>query len=276
MRRQLSPTRTPMHKKFTRELIALGLPKGPDREPDVVTEADLANLPAVVQRYFRHMRVLGRPRDWSFRIAFTGRFRRSPEAAWMKCETLQYNTRLSLARIFYIVIRFGGLVPVLARDTYVNGRGRMLIRLMDRFTVGDGTGEEYDIGELVTYLNDAIFIAPGMLLAPEIDWTPLDESSFEVILTDAGRRVKAKVFLDERGAPVNFETTDRFYADPADPSKTTRLRWTTPIQGSQLVLERPLWTTAQAIWHFPDGTQLPYADFEPIADSLAFNVAPGD
>jgi hypothetical protein len=59
----------------------------------------------------------------------------------MPCEAWQYNSRLGLARIFYIQLRFFGLVPVLGRDTYVDGRGRMLIRVLDLFTVGDGTGE---------------------------------------------------------------------------------------------------------------------------------------
>jgi len=68
----------------------------------------------------------------------------------MKCEAWQYNTRLTLARIFYMQLRFFGIVPVLGRDTYVDGKGRMLIRLLDLVAVGDGTGEAYDIGELVT------------------------------------------------------------------------------------------------------------------------------
>ncbi len=33
------------------------------------------------------------------------------------------------------------------------------IRLLDLITVEDATGAEYDIGELVTYLNDAVLIA---------------------------------------------------------------------------------------------------------------------
>ncbi len=108
----------------------------------------------------------------------------------MKCEAWQYNTRLALARIFYMQLRFFGLVPVLGRDTYVDGRGRMLIRLLDLVTVGDGTGEAYDIGELVTYLNDGIMIAPTMLLVPEVQWSEVDERSFELSIADHGRTVQ--------------------------------------------------------------------------------------
>ena len=116
------------------------------------------------------MGVVGRLRDWSFRLGFRGRFRIKPQQPWMPCEAWQYNSRLALARIFHIRIRMGGTIPIIARDTYINGHGRMLVKLLDLFTIADGAGEEYDIGELATYLNDAVLVAPSMLLVPEVAW----------------------------------------------------------------------------------------------------------
>jgi hypothetical protein len=265
-----------LRKKFLSELTALDLPRSPEANANLaaVTDADLEPLPETARRYLRFMRVVGRPRDWSFRLGFTGRFRRSRYETWMKCETWQYNTRLTVARIFYIRINFFGVVPVLGRDTYSDGRGRMLIRLLDLFTVGDGTGKAYDVGELVTYLNDCILIAPAMLLVPEVRWSEVDNLSFDVSLTDHGRTVKARVFVDERGGPTNFETTDRFVADRKDSTKTTRCRWTTPVEGWREVGDRPLPTRAQAVWHIPEG-ELLYADFILEPGTVVFNVEPG-
>jgi hypothetical protein len=227
-----------MRAKFDRELAALGLPAEPPADIGPVTEADLAPLPEPAQRYLRFMGVGGAPRDWSFRLAFTGRFRRTPREKWMNCEAWQYNRRDPVARIFHIRIRFGGLVPVLGRDTYIEGRGRMLVRLMDLVTVADGRSGEFDIGELVTYLNDAILIAPTMLLVPECRWSPVDAGSFDVSLTDRGQTVTARVSIDPTGAPVDFSTTDRFYAEPPDYRQLVRTRWTTPIGGWQSVGSR--------------------------------------
>jgi hypothetical protein len=236
-----------MRDQLAREVAALGLPVATDSAP-VVTDADIAAFPKTVQRYLRFMGVVGRPRDWSFSLGFTGRFRRSRSELWMKCEAWQYNCRLSVARIFHIRIRFVGVIPVLARDTYVGGRDRMPIRILDLITVGDGTGEEFDIGELVTYLNDGIVIAPSLLLAPEVRWSSVDESSFDVALTD------------------------RDHSDPADPKRLVRARWTTPVEGRQQVGDRPLLTGGQALWHPPDG-EFAYIDLKPIAESLVFNGA---
>ncbi|MFA6034246.1 MAG: DUF6544 family protein [Myxococcota bacterium] len=264
-----------MRRKFMRELKAYNLPSSPGTDVSLaaVTEADLAPLPETVRRYLRFMRVVGKPRDWSFRTRFNGLFRRSRTDPWMKCEVWQYNSRPGVARIFYIQIRFFGIIPVLGRDIYADGNGRMLIRLLDLFTVGDGTGEEYNIGELVTYLNDGVLIAPSMLLVPGVHWVEADADSFDVSISDHGRTVTARVFVDERGAPVNFETTDRFFADQKDATKTTRCRWMTPVEGWHEVGGRMFPTRGQAIWMMPDG-ELPYADFTFDPGSLVFNVPP--
>jgi len=262
-----------MRNKFLREVAAAGLPTGPGSDA-VVTQADIGALPETVQRYLRFMKVEGRPRDWSFRVSFEGRFRTTLDGPWLACRTWQYNTRLELARIFHIRVRFGHVLPVLARDTYLRGHGRMLGKILELFTVVDGSGPEFDIGELVTYLNDAILLAPSILLGPETSWSPVDGGSFDVALTDHGRTVTARVFVDQRGAPTDFSTTERFCYDADDPKRLARTRWTTPI-----VLEvadgRPASARGQAIWHVPSGPK-PYADFTLVPGTLAYNVAPGE
>ena len=262
-----------MRRRFFREVVSAGLPAGPG-PVDVVTEAHVIPLPEPAQRYMRFMGVMGRPRDWSFRLGFTGKFRTKPQQPWLKCKTWQYNSRLAPARIFHIRIRIGGLLSVVGRDTYVQGRGRMLIRLLDLITIEDAAGEEYDIGELVTYLNDAVLIAPSMLLAPDVSWAPVDASSFDVSLVDHSRTVTARVVVDEKGAPSDFSTTDRFCYNPDAPKQLMRARWTTPIAGWEVVDGRPLPTRGQAVWHFPQGP-FHYADFRPVPGTLAFNVPPG-
>jgi hypothetical protein len=262
-----------MRERFLKEVAGLGLPGSPGPQ-SVISESDIARLPDTAQRYLRFMGVVGRPRDWSFRMEFAGRFRAKVDGPWAACRTWQYNTRLDLARVFHIRMRFGGVIPVLARDTYRHGHGRMLGKVLDLFTVVDGKGPEFDIGELVTYLNDAIFWAPSMILGLEATWTPVNGDSFDVTLNDHWHRVTARVFVDERGAPTDFSTTDRFLYDPQHPKRLLRAKWTTPS-----VLEfagrRPVSGWGQAIWHLPEGPK-PYADFTLVPGSLVYNVPPGD
>jgi hypothetical protein len=258
--------------KFSREVAAEALPAAP-AERRVVTTRDLSALPAPVRRYMTFMGVVGRARVWSFRAHLAGRFWRG--GRWMPCECWQYNTRLDVARIFHMRLRMGGVVPTYVRDTYVHGHGRMRARVLDLFTIVDESNHELDVGELVTYLNDAILIAPSMLLGPETTWEAIGESSFRVGLADAGTVVHADVTLDDDGGVKEFGTFDRFVEDPEVPGHvTTRARWTTPVDGWQLIAGRRVPTSAKAVWHLPRGP-LPYAELSFPPDGVVFNVPPG-
>jgi len=263
-----------MRKRFLREVCGAGLPEQPPDQP-LVTAADLVRLPEPAQRYLKFMRVVGRARDWSFRVGLSGRFRLGPDRPFLPCRTWQYNTRLGIARIFHIKVRFWGLLPVVARDSYVGGHGRMLVKAFDRFTLEDAVGPEFDAGELVTYLNDAIFFAPSMLLGPETTWTSAGDLSFDVALSDRGNSVSARVTIDGEGRPTDFSTDDRFVRDPYRPGHPLiRAHWTTPIRGWEVVGERPVFSAGQAIWQLEQGP-FAYADLKLEPGTLAFNVRPG-
>jgi hypothetical protein len=256
-----------LRRKFFRELPRLGLVADGAPGP-VVSEADLAPLPPPAQRYLRFMRVVGRPRDTTFRAHLRGRFRPRPGARWLAAEMWQYDSQPDLARVFHMVLRMWG-VPVYGRDTYLAGSGRMLIRPLDLFAVEDARGRELDVGELVTYLNDAVLVAPSMLLAPGVAWAPVDDASFDVALTDRGTTVTARVLVDERGAPRDFSTADRFFA----PTRA-RARWTTPVEGWREVDGRMLWTRGRATWHLPDG-EFTYVEMALGPGDVVYGAPPG-
>jgi hypothetical protein len=262
---------TDVPKAFTRELALFRLPARPLPGP-VVTEQALADLPPVVARYLRFMGVVGQPRHASFRMAVEGRFRRTPTEAWMPAEAWQYNTRTPIARIFRMRIRMAGFLPIVGHDTYADGHGRLLIKALDLLPIGDATGEPLDIGELVTWLNDAVLVAPTMLLGDGIAFGAVDERAFDVSVTDGGKTVTARVFLDERGAPMDFETTDRFLQAPD--GTWLRGRWHSPISGWTTGPEgRPCPAAGHAAWKLPDG-EFSYVELRFLPETLRFDVAP--
>lgn len=237
----------------------------------VVDEASIAALPEPVRRYLRFMGAVGRPRDWSLRARFKARFRRA-QGEWVPCEVLQYDTRLGPSRLFYMQLALGRVLPVTVRDTYVDGHGVMSAKAFDWFHVAEGSGYELDVGELVTYLNDAVLMAPSLLLGPETCWREIDANTFDVTLTDGKLSVTGRVWLDGRGAPQDFSTTDRFFDLPD--GKRVRSEWRTPVSGWQDVNGRMLPTRAQAVWQLGGGP-FPYADFSVDPAQIAFNVPPG-
>jgi Family of unknown function (DUF6544) len=263
-----------IQRKLSREVARMGLVARGEPGPGV-READLAPLPPAAQRYLRYMGVLGRPRDTTFRIHLRGEFRMNDRSGWLPIEAWQYSSQPDVARIFHMTLRMKG-IPVYGRDTYFAGHGRMLVRPLDLFTIEDGHGPEYDLGELVTYLNDGVFIAPSMLLAPGITFSAVDDRSFDVAITSRGVTATARVLLDDGGAPRDFSTDDRFCSqNPFDPKqRLVRARWTTPVDGFVRVDGRAFPTRGKAVWHLPQG-EFTYAVFDFDPAGIAFNVPPG-
>lgn len=236
-----------------------------DRHP--VTMAELAELPEPARRYLRFIGVVGRPRDRSFRLEWMGRFRTGPDRSWMTCEATQVDASDPIARDFRMHMRFGGIVPVVAHDTYFEGRGHMSAKAFGLLTVADARGKELDEGELVTWLNDAILFAPSMLLRPEVAWSFVHENAFDVVLIDHDTTVKGRVFVSGRGAPIDFSTTDRTIVEG---KKRNAARWSTPIDGWQDLGGRCIPTGARAMWHLPGGS-FAYAEFRPKPGTVAFD-----
>lgn len=260
-----------LRQRLERDALSLGAapPPGP-----VVTEDEVASLPPSAQRYLRFMGVVGRPEVTAFRAHLRLRFRLRRGLPFLRAEAWQYNTVAPIARLFWMRLdAAGGLVPMVGRDSYLSGRGRMLGKVLDRVVVADGQGEPFDIGQLTTWLNDAVLLAPSMLLRAGAAFAEVDDACFEVRLTDAGRTVTARVLLDARGAPVDFRTDDRFMDAPGGPVRTP---WSTPVEGWRTAVDgRAVPARGSAVWHPPEG-DLTYAVIEFAPDAVEPNPALGE
>jgi hypothetical protein len=264
-----------MWKRLWREIASARLVPG-SPPVELITEAELAALPSAARRMmeFRDLRA-GVPKTWSLQVGWRGHFRLGPDRPWLKVEAVQFNTRQPIARVFHMRARMKSL-PALARHTYLSGRGRMDVKVCNLVPVADGKGPEFDRGELITWVNDCVLFAPSMLLGTATAWSHVDPRTFDMTFTDQGRSVSARVFVDEAGAPMDFQTTDRFVQDPYDPKHPlVRGRWTTPIDGWRHSHGRPLLVRGRGMWHLPAG-EFVYAELEPDPTTVGFDVFPTD
>lgn len=258
-----------MSRRLTARLAGLGLPPGPT-DPRPVTEADLAPLPEPAQRWMRRSGVVGRPRDWSFRVRTTGRFRLRPGRGWMPFEAWQYDSGPAVARVYCMRVDMAGVLPVYAVDSYVAGRGRMRGRLLGLVPVADGSGPEFDVGELATWVDDVAMTAPSMLLVPAARWTPVDDRCVQLAFTDSGTTVTTRLSVDAAGRLTDVSTEDRYAALPQG---VVRARWSTPVAGWTTVDGREIPAGGTAVWHLPDG-EYRYAEVRVDTRSLRWGVPP--
>jgi hypothetical protein len=237
--------------------------------PALVSEADLAPLPAPVQRYLRITGSVGQPRILNFRARWSGRMRGLATDPWMTFHAEQVNTFRSLpARLFSMNAIMKGL-PVDIYHRFIDESATFRVRLLSLFTMVDAKGPVMDQSETVTLLNDLCVLAPAALIEPTLHWESSDASSARVAFTRGTHTVRATLQFNDAGELVDFVSDDRSRASP-DGKTFTRERWSTPLSEYRTFGARHLSTRGKALTHAPEGT-FAYGEFE--LQSIDYNVS---
>jgi hypothetical protein len=252
---------------FRREVDA-GLARARPEAGDVVSEVDLAPLPAPVQRYLRFVGVVGKPRVQNLRAVQRGEMRASPTAPWMASEIEQYDFFDPPSRLFLMRARRFG-VPFEAYHRYVGPAATMEVKVASLVKVVDARGKEMNQSETVTLFNDMCLLAPATLIDAAIKWHPIDDRRVAADFSNAGNTIRATLFFGADGALENFTSDDRYQS--SDGKTYRKYRWSTPVRSYRDFGGLRLPADGEASWAMPEG-ELVYARFS--LDELAYNVVP--
>lgn len=244
---------------------ARGLERGAPADP--VSGADLAHLPAPVQRYLRRAGVVGQPRVRNFRVRMHGRIRGGRDARWMPLRAEQYNFVDEPARLFYLNASMFA-VPVQGYHRYVGPSATMTVKAAALVPVVRVAGPEMDQGETVTMFNDMCFMAPATLIDRAIAWEPVDDRTARARFTNAGHTIRAELSFSDAGELTNFWSDDRYQTSP-DGKSVKKVRWSTPLAGYRSFGSVRLAAGGEARWHEPAGE---YAYIELELDEVQYNV----
>lgn len=266
--------------RFDRD-VAEGLAHRP-ADAAQVSAADIASLPAPVQRYLRFAGVVGKPRVWTYRLHYQGGLRSAPGKAFMQGTTDQQSFVKPPARHFLVRMSMAG-IPAEAYHRYVGPAATFKVRLASLVQVVDAQGPELNRAETVTLFNDMWLLAPSTLIDAGIVWEEVDPLTVRATWTHAGNTIAATLSFDASGALTNFVSEDRARTEDLQSLGATemspgsavgsknRLRWSTPVSAWRDFGGRKLPVSAQAVWHLPSGDFV-YGHFE-ILDAT-YNVLP--
>lgn len=231
------------------EALRRELPAAPAAPAQALSEADLALLPAPVQRYVRRTGAVGRPVPRSFRLEFKADMFQKPGGAAMPSTSVQYNVLQKPSRTFFMRSLMFGL-PVQVLHAYAGEEAIMKVRVASLATVVDLAGDDLSRGETVTVLNDLCFYAPGALADPRLAWTAVDGRTVDVTFRNGRHTVRARLHFDEAGDLVDFSSDDR----PAlVDGKLLPYRWRTPVRGWREVGGVRVPTHGEAVYRYPEG-----------------------
>lgn len=229
----------------------------------LVTEADLAPLPPLLQTYLRRVGAVGRPRVRNLRVTFNAQMRSSATSPWMQSTATQYEFFDRPARLFYMNASRASL-PFDIFHRYVDGAATFQVRVAGLMSMVDkhGTGITHD--ETVTLMNDVLVLAPAAVLGLPFAFETLGERSLRATFHNAGYTASAVLTFDGAGDLVGFVSADR-----AHDREGGAATWSTPISGYRQVDGIRVGALGDANWIEPSG-EWTYGRFE--ITSIAYNV----
>jgi hypothetical protein len=235
---------------------------------ELVSEADLADLPAPIASYVRRSGAIGQPRVRTMHAHFHGRIRSAPNKPWMSFTGEQVNTFGTMPRRLFLMDAelFGFPVEVL--HAFEDGAATMRVRALSMFTMVDAAGPAMDRGETVTIFNDLCILAPAALVDAPVTWQVLDEHHVRGAYTYGINTVTAELTFNDDHELVDFVSDDRSAA--STDGTFTPQRWSTPLAGYRTLGPWRLATFGEAHWHAPDG-EFAYLEFR--LDGITTNAA---
>ena len=222
-------------------VLAEGLAAPADR----VTERDLDGLPEAVRRWLRFSGVAGRPVLATVRLRQMGELRVGG-GGWVPFAAEGYYSTAPPAFVWKARIRMGRGVQVVGTDSYVDGRGRLEMRLLGVAPVATDSGTAVDEADLLRFLNEIMWFPAGALI-PEISWEPIDEESARATMTHGGASGSAVFSFDADGRLTTM------VADRYDRESAAVVPWSTPVQSYGEFGGVRVPTSGEAVYARPGG-----------------------
>lgn len=171
---------------------------------------DIENLPAPVQRYFRHVLKDGQEHIRFVRMKAVGQFRRPEQKEWTEMNTRQYFTAKPPGMIFDAVMKQG---PVWfdIRDKYRHGKGGMFVNMLSGLNVLKADDiKELNKTSFLRWIGEAVMFPTALLPCEYIKWKPIDGNSAELAVTDGNNIGTYRFYFNDTGEIVKYESDDRY------------------------------------------------------------------
>lgn len=136
--------------------------------------------------------------------------RTTPAGDWMSFEARQWFTTDKPGFVWLADVRGGPGLALAGRDTYLGGRGHMVIKMMSLVTVADAQGEQIDQGAMVRFLAEMCWF-PSAALSPYLEWEKIDSVSARATMRSGGVTASAVFTFNEWGDVMRIEAK-RYYS----------------------------------------------------------------
>lgn len=148
------------------------------REPMIINDTLLADLPPPVARWIRRSGMVGKPQIDRAQVAQAIQMQMKPgQKDWLSATAMQYYAVQQPSFIWETTVQMMPLVYFLGRDRFSGDKGQMQIQLWGAFVVVDSRdNEKINTGTMQRYLGEIVWL-PSAALHPSIQWEAIDDNS---------------------------------------------------------------------------------------------------
>lgn len=162
----------------------------------IFTQAQVADLPEPVQRYFRHAIAPGTPLATSVHLTMRGSIRLAPEQGWMP---LQAEEILSTKGFVWKATAGQGLMQMRGADYYTQGDGRMRFALWGLIPVINAQNPDVIRSGKGRFVGEFFWLPAALLPERGVRWQAIDQNTIQAGLKVDGKSMTLTFVIDDQG-----------------------------------------------------------------------------
>jgi hypothetical protein len=179
---------------------------------ELFTYSEIKNQPELIKNYFTSAIADSTIKPKFITVKQKAEFKTDVKSEWKPLTAVQYFTTDSPNFLWASEMKSSNFFWVNAIDSYINGKGNMLIKLNSSITVADSWGIELDKSGLFRYISEAVLFPTKLLPSQNLLWNILDSNTAEIKFTDGELSVVAKLFFNSKNLISKIETFDKYRA----------------------------------------------------------------
>ena len=197
------------YSKFIKQAKQISIEAG-KQETDIITENDLKDLPEPVARYIRFSGLVGKTKISSMHILHSGSFRPGANKAFMPIRGEYFLTTKMPSFCWYGKVSMIPGLTFSAFDSYYNGLGRMLVKVLSLFKIADVSSPEIGISAFGRCVAEMTLVPSFFLDKVRVKWLGGDSIRAECLVTDKDLSAKAQLYFNTDGS-LDKIVVDRYF-----------------------------------------------------------------
>jgi hypothetical protein len=178
-------------------------------EKQILTEQSIGSLPPAVQNWLWRSNVIGKEIVKDVRLHQRGEMRTRPNGKWMRFEAEQYINVENPAFSWRAKVKAAPFITLKGRDQYIDGKGEMLIKLLNIIPVMNAKGVEIDNGALMRYMAEMVWY-PSAAIADYCTWVQAGALQAKVTINHGGMSSSGVFNFNNEGDVQSFEAMRYF------------------------------------------------------------------